>query len=57
MAFTDMLGQYLDNRIQGATDRLSQSYGLLTGDENAWNQQLGIGETEEERKKRVKGEE
>lgn len=56
MAFTDMLGQYVDNRIQGASDRLSQGYGLLTGDENAWNQQLGLNETEEERKKRLRRE-
>ena len=50
MAFTDIMGQYMDRRLGDIQDRYNQVGGLLSGDQDAWASQFGL-ETEEEKKK------
>lgn len=52
MAFTDILGQYVDNRLQGIQNQYSNATDLLSGDTNAWSNRLGLMDDEEERKRK-----
>ena len=51
MAFTDILGRVVENRMQGVADRYNQATNLLSGDPDAWAAQFGL-ETEEEKRRR-----